>query len=35
MERESVLRAKLEQGALSYDLHGLRALVEGQKQQEH
>jgi len=28
--RETALRAKLEQGALSYDLHGLRAVVEGQ-----
>ena len=28
--REATLRAKLEQGALSYDLHGLRAVVEGQ-----
>jgi 4-hydroxy-4-methyl-2-oxoglutarate aldolase len=28
--RESTLRAKLEQGALSYDLHGLRAVVEAQ-----
>lgn len=29
--REAALRAKLEQGALSYDLHGLRAAVEAQK----
>jgi 4-hydroxy-4-methyl-2-oxoglutarate aldolase len=28
-ERETALRAKLEQGAISYDLHGLRAYVEG------
>jgi len=28
-ERERVKRAKLEEGALSYDLDGLRALVEG------
>src|SRR5690349_22501982 len=28
--RETALRAKLEQGALSYDLHGLRAVVEAQ-----
>lgn len=27
-ERETALRAKLRQGQLSYDLHGLRALVE-------
>lgn len=27
--RETELRKKLEQGALSYDLHGLRAVVEG------
>lgn len=27
-ERETALRAKLQQGHLSYDLHGLRALVE-------
>lgn len=26
--RETALRAKLEQGALTYDLHGLRAVVE-------
>jgi 4-hydroxy-4-methyl-2-oxoglutarate aldolase len=30
MERETSLRAKLEQGAISYDLHGLRAYVEGE-----
>jgi 4-hydroxy-4-methyl-2-oxoglutarate aldolase len=28
-ERERKLRAKLEAGELSYDLHGLRAIVEG------
>lgn len=28
--RETALRAKLEQGALTYDLHGLRAVVEAQ-----
>jgi 4-hydroxy-4-methyl-2-oxoglutarate aldolase len=28
-QREIVLRGKLEQGAISYDLHGLRAYVEG------
>ena len=28
--RETALRAKLEQGALTYDLHGLRAIVEAQ-----
>ncbi|HLI91574.1 MAG TPA: 4-carboxy-4-hydroxy-2-oxoadipate aldolase/oxaloacetate decarboxylase [Ktedonobacteraceae bacterium] len=28
-EREADLRKKLEAGALSYDLHGLRGLVEG------
>lgn len=28
-EKERVKRAKLEEGALSYDLDGLRALVEG------
>ena len=27
-EREAALRAKLQAGALSYDLHGLRALLE-------
>lgn len=27
-ENETVLRSKLQQGQLSYDLHGLRALVE-------
>lgn len=27
-ERETILRAKLQAGALSYDLHGLRALFE-------
>ncbi|MBO8140804.1 MAG: 4-carboxy-4-hydroxy-2-oxoadipate aldolase/oxaloacetate decarboxylase [Firmicutes bacterium] len=31
VDREAKLRAKLEQGALSYDLHGLRALVEGKQ----
>jgi 4-hydroxy-4-methyl-2-oxoglutarate aldolase len=30
-EREASLRTKLQQGKLSYDLHGLRAVVEGQK----
>jgi len=29
--REASLRTKLQQGKLSYDLHGLRAIVEGQK----
>lgn len=29
-EREAALRKKLQAGALSYDLHGLRKLVEGQ-----
>lgn len=29
MEREANLRKKLQAGALSYDLHGLRPLVEG------
>lgn len=28
--RETALRANLEQGTLSYDLHGLRAVVEAQ-----
>jgi 4-hydroxy-4-methyl-2-oxoglutarate aldolase len=28
-ERELALRARLEQGELSYDIHGLRAVVEG------
>lgn len=28
-EREAALRAKLQGGALSYDLHGLRGLIEG------
>ncbi len=28
--RETALRVKLEQGALTYDLHGLRAIVEAQ-----
>ena len=28
-ERETNLRKKLQAGALSYDLHGLRPLVEG------
>jgi 4-hydroxy-4-methyl-2-oxoglutarate aldolase len=31
-QRETALREKLRAGALSYDLHGLRELVEGQKQ---
>jgi 4-hydroxy-4-methyl-2-oxoglutarate aldolase len=31
MEKEATLRKKLEAGALSYDLHGLRAVVEGEK----
>jgi 4-hydroxy-4-methyl-2-oxoglutarate aldolase len=31
MEKEAVLRKKLEAGALSYDLHGLRAVVEKAK----
>jgi 4-hydroxy-4-methyl-2-oxoglutarate aldolase len=30
-EREATLRKKLEAGALSYDLHGLRAIVEKQR----
>ena len=30
-EREASLRTKLQQGKLSYDLHGLRAVVEDQK----
>lgn len=30
MEKEAALRKKLEAGALSYDLHGLRAVVENQ-----
>ncbi len=30
-EREAALRKKLQQGKLSYDLHGLRAVVEGHK----
>jgi len=30
-EREAKLREKLEAGALSYDLHGLRQVVEGRK----
>lgn len=29
LERENKLRAQLEEGKLSYDLHGLRKLVEG------
>jgi 4-hydroxy-4-methyl-2-oxoglutarate aldolase len=29
MQREADLREKLQAGALSYDLHGLRAVVEG------
>jgi 4-hydroxy-4-methyl-2-oxoglutarate aldolase len=33
-EWETVLRAKLEQGALTYDLHGLRAVVEGKSPNE-
>ncbi len=28
-EREAALQGKLEQGALTYDVHGLRAFVEG------
>jgi 4-hydroxy-4-methyl-2-oxoglutarate aldolase len=32
-ERETVLRGNLEQGAISYDLHGLRAYVEGRTDQ--
>lgn len=32
MEREAKLRAQLETGALSYDLHGLRKVVEGEGQ---
>jgi len=32
MDREAKLRAKLETGALSYDLHGLRTVVEGKGQ---
>jgi len=32
--RETALRAKLEQGALSYDLHGLRAVVEAQTERQ-
>jgi 4-hydroxy-4-methyl-2-oxoglutarate aldolase len=31
--REASLRSKLQQGLLSYDLHGLRAVVEGQRSQ--
>jgi 4-hydroxy-4-methyl-2-oxoglutarate aldolase len=31
-QRETVLREKLRAGALSYDLHGLRELVEGGKE---
>jgi 4-hydroxy-4-methyl-2-oxoglutarate aldolase len=30
-QREMALREKLQRGALSYDLHGLRELVEGKK----
>lgn len=30
-EREAALREKLRAGAFSYDLHGLRAVVEGRK----
>lgn len=30
-DRENQLRQKLQQGQLSYDLHGLRRLVEGQQ----
>lgn len=30
-DHEAALRAKLQAGQLTYDLHGLRALVEGQK----
>jgi 4-hydroxy-4-methyl-2-oxoglutarate aldolase len=32
--RETALRAKLEQGALSYDLQGLRAVVEAQTERQ-
>ncbi len=32
--REAALRAKLEQGALSYDLHGLRAVVEARAERQ-
>lgn len=32
MDREAKLRAQLQSGALSYDLHGLRAVVEGEGQ---
>lgn len=32
MEKEAALRKKLEAGALSYDLHGLRAVVENQQE---
>ena len=32
--REASLRSKLQQGQLSYDLHGLRAVVEGQRSQQ-
>jgi 4-hydroxy-4-methyl-2-oxoglutarate aldolase len=31
MEKEAALRKKLEAGALSYDLHGLRAVVENRQ----
>jgi 4-hydroxy-4-methyl-2-oxoglutarate aldolase len=31
--REAALRKQLQAGALSYDLHGLRAVVEGQESQ--
>ena len=30
-EREASLRVKLQAGQLTYDLHGLRSFVEGQK----
>ncbi len=30
--REAALRARLEEGALTYDLHGLRAQVEGREE---
>jgi 4-hydroxy-4-methyl-2-oxoglutarate aldolase len=31
-EREAALREKLRAGAFSYDLHGLRAIVDGRKE---
>ncbi len=33
--REASLRSKLQQGQLSYDLHGLRALVEHKSVERH